>query len=124
MFAFANVVDFLPDELTSLGARPLAGAFVLARALQCRRWRVLLGRGRMNTAIRSTMLGAGLGAGLMFLFDPARGPRRRSLVRDKFIRATHETRDALGATQRDLSTRIEGVAAELRGRMASKVSAI
>lgn len=73
----------------------------------------------MDAALRSTMIGAGVGAGLMFLFDPARGARRRSLVRDKAIRATRKTRDALNATQHDLSNRIEGVAAELRRRMSS-----
>jgi hypothetical protein len=68
--------------------------------------------------LRSTMLGAGLGAGVMFLFDPNRGVRRRSLVRDKVIRATHKTRDALDATRRDFTHRIEGIAAELRGTVA------
>jgi hypothetical protein len=65
--------------------------------------------------LRSTMLGAGLGAGLMFLFDPDRGVRRRSLVRDKVIRARHKTRDVVNATRRDFGNRMEGVAAELRG---------
>src|SRR5947207_7770972 len=70
----------------------------------------------MDTVARSTILGAGLGAGLMFMFDPVRGARRRALVRDKFARAAHKTRDAYDATQRDLGNRVGGITAELRGR--------
>jgi len=72
--------------------------------------------------LRSTMLGAGLGAGLMFLLDPDRGVRRRSLVRDKVIRARHKTRDVLNATRRDVGHRIEGVAAELRGSVSAEAA--
>jgi hypothetical protein len=74
----------------------------------------------MNAAIRSTMLGAGVGAGLMFLLDPA-GRRRRSLVRDKLIRTARKTRRGLNATKRDVSNRIEGVAAELPGTLSNDV---
>jgi hypothetical protein len=34
VFAFANVMDFFPDELTRLCARCLAGALVSTRPLQ------------------------------------------------------------------------------------------
>ena len=65
----------------------------------------------MTTAIRSTMFGAGIGAGLMFMLDPACGARRRALVRDKINHVAHKTRDAYGATQRELGNRLAAVAA-------------
>jgi hypothetical protein len=71
----------------------------------------------MDGALRSTICGAGIGAGLMFLLDPARGARRRSMVRDKVVRAAHKTRDAYAATRRDLSNRHSGAAAEVRSQL-------
>lgn len=70
----------------------------------------------MHNAMRSTMIGAGLGATAMFLLDPARGARRRALVRDKMTRAARKTRDAYGATRRDVGNRIAGVNAVIRQR--------
>jgi hypothetical protein len=70
----------------------------------------------MNSAVRSSLIAAGCGAGLMFLLDPSRGARRRALVRDKFVRAAHKTRDAADATGRDLRNRIQGVRAWTESR--------
>lgn len=61
----------------------------------------------------------GLGAGLMYLFDPASGRRRRAMLRDKAVRGAHVTRDALGVTSRDMENRIRGLTAEVR-RLFSK----
>jgi hypothetical protein len=68
----------------------------------------------MNSNARSTLIGAGVGAGLMFMLDPARGARRRALVRDKMVRAARKTRDAVSATRRDVGNRMVGIQAELR----------
>ena len=68
----------------------------------------------MTSAARSSLIGAGCGATLMFIFDPSRGARRRALMRDKFVRAARKTRDAAGATSRDLGNRLSGVAARTR----------
>jgi hypothetical protein len=48
----------------------------------------------------------------MFLFDPARGRRRRALGRDQLAHAAHLLERAVGATSRDLSHRAYGVLAE------------
>ena len=65
---------------------------------------------------RASMLtGVGLGAGLMYFFDPARGARRRALMRDRLAHASRVAGDAAGATGRDVSHRAAGVAARLRG---------
>ena len=74
----------------------------------------------MTSAASSTLIGAGVGAGLMFLLDPSRGARRRALVRDKFVRAAYKTRDAAGATSRDLSNRLTGLAARTQSRLADE----
>ena len=63
---------------------------------------------------------AGIGAGLMYLFDPDRGKRRRAEIRNK---ATHVNRvaiQAVGKTERDLRNRLRGVVAEIGSRVRSK----
>jgi hypothetical protein len=70
----------------------------------------------MATLARSAILGAGIGAGLMFLLDPARGRRRRALVRDTVVRAADKTRDAYEATRRDIGNRMTGAAAAVQAR--------
>jgi hypothetical protein len=70
----------------------------------------------MNGLARTSLLGAGIGAGLMFLLDPARGRRRRALIRDKMIFAARKTRDAAGATRRDVGNRLYGMTTEVRER--------
>ena len=74
----------------------------------------------MNTSARNSILGAGLGVGLMFLLDPARGARRRALVRDKVARVSHKTRAAAGATGRDIANRFTGVRAWTRNLYSSQ----
>src|SRR5437773_2679440 len=63
------------------------------------------------------MLGAAIGAGIMYLVDPDGGRRRRALLRDQLVSAGHKTTDAVGATSRDVTNRARGVVAELRGRL-------
>jgi hypothetical protein len=67
--------------------------------------------------ITSLLVGAGAGAGLMYLLDPDQGNRRRALVRDQLVRARHLTEDAMDATSRDMRNRARGVVAELRSRL-------
>jgi hypothetical protein len=55
----------------------------------------------------------GLGAGLMFVFDPDRGRRRRALLRDQWVRRSRELVNALEVTARDLRNRATGLAAEV-----------
>ena len=63
------------------------------------------------------VLGAfGAGVALMYFLDPARGARRRALVRDKVVHLKHKTTDVAETTGRDLRNRALGLAAELRGR--------
>lgn len=52
--------------------------------------------------------GIGLGAGLMYLFDPDRGKRRRATLRDKATVALHEAGDTVDKGMRDLTNRVSG----------------
>jgi hypothetical protein len=61
------------------------------------------------------MSGLGLGAGLMYLFDPERGARRRARILGKLSAARRTSSHALGMAARDLNNRTTGVIAELRG---------
>jgi hypothetical protein len=63
------------------------------------------------------LLGALIGAGVMYLLDPDGGRRRRAVLRDQLVSAGHKTSDAVGATSRDVTNRARGVVAELRGRL-------
>lgn len=57
-------------------------------------------------------LGAGLGAGLMYILDPDRGKSRRAFARDKVTSAMNRTGAAVSKTSHDLKNRARGVIAE------------
>jgi hypothetical protein len=64
---------------------------------------------------RSLLSGIAIGAVAASILDPGRGARRRALLRDKAVRATRVTGDAVETTMRDLTNRTRGFAAETRG---------
>jgi len=67
-------------------------------------------------ATNSTLAGLaklGLGAALMYLFDPQQGRRRRHQLRDKATHTLKVERDLLGKAGRDVSNRARGVKAVL-----------
>jgi uncharacterized membrane protein len=70
---------------------------------------MMRGQGKLIT-------GLVVGAGAMYLLDPERGARRRSLLRDQGIHLGHKVGDGIGVTARHTRNRALGVAAELRGR--------
>jgi hypothetical protein len=76
----------------------------------------------MNTNRGSLLFlgGVALGAGVMYMLDPDRGSRRRSLARDKFVRAGNKTGVYAGKLSRDLSNRAQGLIAETRARFRSE----
>jgi uncharacterized membrane protein len=57
--------------------------------------------------------GAGLGAGLMYFFDPARGRRRRAWLGDELTHMAHRAAYATDVTSRDIAHRTRGIVAEL-----------
>jgi hypothetical protein len=56
------------------------------------------------------LAGAGVGAGLMYFFDPQGGRRRRALARDKMVHLAHQAEDAAGVVARDMKNRAQGLA--------------
>ncbi len=56
------------------------------------------------------LAGMGLGAGLMYAFDPRMGRRRRTLARDKMVRTAHQVQDAADVVARDMKNRARGLA--------------
>jgi len=58
--------------------------------------------------------GLGLGAALMYVFDPDRGKVRRAAIRDKVDSAAHQIGDAAEKMGRDISHRAQGVMAETK----------
>jgi hypothetical protein len=55
------------------------------------------------------LAGIGVGAGLMYLLDPARGNRRRALIRDKVVKLNRQTQEAVEGRVKDMSNRAKGV---------------
>jgi uncharacterized membrane protein len=68
---------------------------------------------------RPMLNGMILGAGLMYLLDPDRGRRRRSLIRDRFGHGVRDLGDGLDTSMRDLKHRSYGVLAETRSKFRS-----
>jgi uncharacterized membrane protein len=62
---------------------------------------------------KMAILGAGLGAGLMYFLDPVQGRRRRAEVRDELVSLASDTDDALSCLARDVYHRAYGLTAEL-----------
>jgi uncharacterized membrane protein len=93
-------MNYWMNEILSLGPfGPFRGRL---------RWRA------MNAATTGLMGlgGLGLGAGLMYMFDPDKGRRRRALVRDQMAHMSRTLSRAMSATSRDLTHRVYGAVAE------------
>jgi osmotically-inducible protein OsmY len=58
--------------------------------------------------------GLGLGAALMYVFDPDRGKGRRARIRDKVDSTAHKLGDAAEKMGRDISNRAQGMVAETK----------
>ena len=67
----------------------------------------------MNRAI-TLIGGAGLGALLMYFYDPDRGKARRAVCRDKTKSAVNKASETAGKMNRDLLNRANGLVAEAK----------
>jgi BON domain len=66
----------------------------------------------MNKVLK-VVSAVGLGAGLMYVFDPDRGKRRRALLHNKAEHATRIAADVAGKTRRDVRNHLLGAFAEI-----------
>lgn len=66
----------------------------------------------------SMLTSAGIGAALVYLFDPVSGNRRRTLMRERANRTVHDAQRFLDAASRDLQNRSLGMIEEMRSRLA------
>ena len=64
--------------------------------------------------IASFMMGAAIGAGLMYLLDPDRGAGRRAEMRDRALSMAHRTADAVDGKSRHVVNRTRGLVADLQ----------
>lgn len=72
----------------------------------------------METRDQLTLLGGvGLGAGLMYLLDPAGGRRRRAVARDKTVHGLRVSGKALRKTSVDMGNRTKGLVAKAGSRL-------
>lgn len=71
-----------------------------------------------NAASGSSILpfisGMGFGAGIMYVLDPDRGNRRRSMAQQKLVRVAHLSGDAFDKAIRDLEHRTQGLFSDAR----------
>lgn len=65
------------------------------------------------------IVGALLGAGLMYLLDPQGGSRRRALITDKATHVRSRAGEPFAGRARDLQNRSRGALAEVRSRLHS-----
>jgi gas vesicle protein len=73
-----------------------------------------IGKKKTSALWKGIGLGAGIGAGLMFLLDPDRGHRRRALARDKAIHLAKSTEKIVASRSRDVGNRASGAASRIR----------
>jgi hypothetical protein len=61
------------------------------------------------------VLGALIGAGVMYVLDPDQGRRRRALIRDQVVSKSNKAGDELEAKAGHMRNKAQGVVAEARG---------
>lgn len=64
--------------------------------------------------------GVGLGALIMYLFDPQGGNRRRAVIRDKAVGLSNDAKEAISGRAEDLSNRAKGLMHEARSAFSSE----
>jgi uncharacterized membrane protein len=70
--------------------------------------------------LSSLLFGLSIGAGLMYLFDPDAGNRRRSEIRDQAVHLRNRSDDAIESGVNDLRNRAKGLLAEASGRIGTE----
>lgn len=69
---------------------------------------------------KTLLTSLGLGAGLMYFYDPQLGNRRRALVRDKINSLVNSVDDSVDVAMDDMRNRARGVLAELSAKLSDQ----
>jgi uncharacterized membrane protein len=70
--------------------------------------------------LKTLLVTVGLGAGLMYFFDPQQGNRRRALVQDRINRWISDLDYSIDKGRQDLRNRTRGVLSEMTARLSSQ----
>lgn len=70
--------------------------------------------------LKTLLASLGLGAGLMYFYDPRLGNRRRAVVRDKVNSVVNTVDDSIDVAMEDMRNRARGVLAELSARLSDQ----
>src|SRR5262245_15646805 len=89
----------------------------LEGSMQLQRERIGSERSGLTGLLLCLLGGLVVGAGIMYLADPDRGARRRSLVRDKARRYARQTGTSIRRQAHWIRNRAQGLAAETRAAM-------
>lgn len=84
--------------------------------ISSRKSRALAPEPKPGTSFITVVCAAGVGAALMFLFDPDNGKRRRSLLKDKSTRYARKAQQTEDALVRQTLHHVQGALATIRGR--------
>lgn len=74
--------------------------------------------------MKKTLLSIGIGAGIMYLFDPELGEVRRSILRDKLRGVAPKTADAVHSKVEALSTKTHDLTDAADAAAAAKIDSI
>lgn len=70
--------------------------------------------------LKTLLVSMGLGAGLMYFFDPQHGDRRRALVRDKVDRFVNSIDESMDKALEDTRNRARGVLSEMTAKLSDQ----
>jgi hypothetical protein len=70
--------------------------------------------------LKTLLVSMGLGAGLMYFFDPQHGERRRTMVRDKANRFVNNLDESIDVAVEDARNRARGVLSEMTARLSDE----
>src|SRR5512138_1464919 len=70
--------------------------------------------------LKALLVSMGIGAGLMYFFDPQHGERRRTMVRDTANRFVNDLDDSIDIAVEDARNRARGVLSEMTARLSDQ----
>lgn len=70
--------------------------------------------------LKTLLVSMGLGAGLMYFFDPQHGDRRRAMVRDKVDRFVNSIDESMDKALEDTRNRARGVLSEMTAKLSDQ----